>query len=484
MSIACTETANLDPVLTSVTPYQVSQSEDTMVTVAGRNLYRSIEVDLGGDSPASVDADFKFSIDGDPIAESSLLSVASESMEIVIPAGLDLGSHTIEVTIPDGRSASLLEAFTVADCTGTECQQVDDCGDGMCAADEDPINCAADCEWWDIAWTRRMHLDLDNGNGPEDLVDFPVLVVLDPTMIDYSVIQSGGEDLRFIANDLTTELAYEIESWNSNGPSYVWVKVPIIRSQTIDRIWMYYGNSAANSGQDPASVWSNSYASVWHLASPTPSQFQDSTGNGNNLTSSGSIGASQILDGQVSSSLNFDGGDDFLSGTPNSSLDITGDITLMAWVYPESWNTIFPRIIHYHSPSVKYVLGLVGEQAISTEERCWWAGNPTADANAITDTLPLNAWSHLAAVYNSSQSSWTLFQDGVQIATVDADDIASNTEQLSIGVRFETTGVIFHIDATLDEVRIIDGARSGSWIYAQHDVMIDGFVTYGSEEAL
>ena len=45
----------------------------------------------------------------------------------------------------------------------------------------------------------------------------------------------------------------------------MWVKVPSIpASSGAEQIFMYYGNPAAPDGQDPAGVWSNGYAGVWH----------------------------------------------------------------------------------------------------------------------------------------------------------------------------------------------------------------------------
>ena len=96
---------------------------------------------------------------------------------------------------------------------GTELPQ--DCGGGS-----DPSLCT---------WTNRRQLTFDNTFVPNDtLVDFPVLVVLNSSRIDYSKTQDAGQDLRFYDADGTTKLAHEIEQWNELGNSYVWVKVPQI----------------------------------------------------------------------------------------------------------------------------------------------------------------------------------------------------------------------------------------------------------------
>jgi hypothetical protein len=129
---ACSETANLAPTLSEVSPSVVSRSADTRAVVFGRNLYKSIEVDLSGDSPPSIGDDFALQIDGTPMRPSDLGVIDSQSMDFVIPAGLSVGSHSVEVTIPDGRSASLSNAFTVVDCPdgGTSCGMVEEADAG------------------------------------------------------------------------------------------------------------------------------------------------------------------------------------------------------------------------------------------------------------------------------------------------------------------------------------------------------------------
>ncbi len=115
----------------------------------------------------------------------------------------------------------------------------------------------ANAGWWNILWAERKKLIFNNADQL-DLDDFPVLVVLDSSRIDYSKVEDAGEDLRFIDDDDLTVLAHEIEEWNESGTSYVWVKVPRIDGlSSTDFIYMYYDNFTASDVQDIAGVWSN-----------------------------------------------------------------------------------------------------------------------------------------------------------------------------------------------------------------------------------
>lgn len=60
-------------------------------------------------------------------------------------------------------------------------------------------------------WTYRKKITFDNSAQAENLVNFPVLVKLNSSRIDYSKTQDAGQDIRFTDSDGTTLLPYEIE---------------------------------------------------------------------------------------------------------------------------------------------------------------------------------------------------------------------------------------------------------------------------------
>ena len=115
-------------------------------------------------------------------------------------------------------------------------------------------------DWWNEAWSSRRRLTFGNGAQAEDLAEFPVLVRLNSSRIDYGRVQNGGEDLRFIDAD-GSELSNEIERWDEGGESVVWVKVPQIDGlSNSDYIWMYYGNDSISDGQDVHGVWDTNFS--------------------------------------------------------------------------------------------------------------------------------------------------------------------------------------------------------------------------------
>ncbi len=215
--------------------------------------------------------------------------------------------------------------------------------------------------WWNTSWQNRRKLFLDNSLHANNLANFPLLVKLDATQINYGVTQSAGQDLRFVDADGTTVLPYEIELWDEAGTSYVWTKVPQVdQSTSNDYIWMYYNNTAAQDCETDAncpnavSVWddggSNYYVGVWHLKeNPDPAaatdcaggagtnEFCDSTSNNYDGDSTGSMDVNDQVAGKADGSMDFDGGDDYLETSATLPKPST-TYTVSAWVNLRSLN--------------------------------------------------------------------------------------------------------------------------------------------------
>ncbi|NLB55000.1 MAG: DUF2341 domain-containing protein, partial [Lentisphaerae bacterium] len=119
-------------------------------------------------------------------------------------------------------------------------------------------------------WQKQMTITFDGYTRSETLIDFPVLIILEETLegagflySDFKTLPYG--DLRFLSENLATSLAYEVEAWNQNGRSYVWVKIPELTQGTM--IYMLWGKPGATTpaSDTDGSVWNDDFAGVWHL---------------------------------------------------------------------------------------------------------------------------------------------------------------------------------------------------------------------------
>ena len=74
---------------------------------------------------------------------------------------------------------------------------------------------------------HECRLTFSGYEGKETLRDFPALIKIPDglTGFDYRDSAADGSDLAFFGAD-GKRLAHEIDTWNPDGDSYVWVRVP------------------------------------------------------------------------------------------------------------------------------------------------------------------------------------------------------------------------------------------------------------------
>ena len=118
------------------------------------------------------------------------------------------------------------------------------------------------------------------------LTEFPALVRLSTAINGFSYSdfqQQDGADLAFL-DSRGNVLAHEIDTWNEQGESLVWVKVPAFSRST--RIYVVYGNAGYSSSVSPTNTWSD-FTGVWHMKEASGT-VADATGHGLTATPSGS----------------------------------------------------------------------------------------------------------------------------------------------------------------------------------------------------
>ena len=157
---------------------------------------------------------------------------------------------------------------------------------------------SAKCTWWFAAacaaslalplsaagisgrYARTFNVKFPGYTGTTELANFPVLVRLSSALNQFKYeackLPNGG-DLRF-SDENGNLLPSEVELWNTNGESLVWVKVPTLTKDTV--ITAHYGSTNPDT-MKPTDVWDEHYVGVWHLgAGPNATTQPDSTANG------------------------------------------------------------------------------------------------------------------------------------------------------------------------------------------------------------
>jgi hypothetical protein len=314
----------------------------------------------------------------------------------------------------------------------------------------------------------KMKITFAGYNPPvagQTLTNFPALMVLGTNIANftYSQFQSpNGWDLRFAPSDESTNLNYEIERWNTNGSSLVWVQVPTISSSS-DFIWAYWGNGAT---QEQAyttngSTWDKQFRGVWHLDEIASAFLCDATSNrltgaqGGNASANGVIGGGQYLNGNSRM--------DITNGA-SPALDMGNNFTFSGWFAFDGTSVNLNRLVGRKAiwnDATGWDIGLVNDNSLFM--RC---GSAVTAANFVPSWTS-HAWYYVAVAVNGT--SVTFYRDGVLqtsgtlTATVDND--------LSLTFGYDPHHDDGSWNGKMDEARIQQGAASANWIWASYMTM-------------
>ena len=299
--------------------------------------------------------------------------------------------------------------------------------------------------WWDGDWTIRKKITIDTtaeGGAIKDPIGTSaVLVRLHDGNFQFASAKEDGADIRFVAADDKTPLAYHIEKYDSLlNEAFVWVKVPDVKPGAQTSFWLYYGNpseKATPTGNAKATYDGDTLA-VYHFGEHGTAPV-DSSALGNNAENAGTpsdgamIGSGLRLDGKAairipaSSSLNWNDRD---------------TLTWSAWIKAAALQPnaiIFSR----REGGSSFVIGLDnGVPFVEINGQRSAAGAP----------ISAGAWKHLAVVADDAKV--TLYVDGVSYATLAAALPALKSESL-IGESFA---------GEIDELALSRTARGAGFI--------------------
>ena len=151
----------------------------------------------------------------------------------------------------------------------------------------------------------------------------------------------------------------------------------------------------------------------------------------------------------------FDGTGDYLSVPASTAFQFgAGDFTIECWLYPIS----HPAVVYLigqtsstdHAPVlISLVNGRPGIAASST-------GSSWAVSNSTTGAIPLNTWSHIAAV--RSGNKWSMYVNGIEnvLAASTAVTVYNSTDPLGIGSE-ATAPINYPYVGYISNLRIVKG---------------------------
>jgi len=334
-------------------------------------------------------------------------------------------------------------------------------------------------------WGYKKAIEIDYNKVAATLTNFPVLIsITDTDLMDDA--QNDGDDIAFFLG--TTQLAHEIESFDgTTGELQAWVNVPTLSSDTSTTIYMYYGNATCESQENVAGVWDSYFRMVQHL-NETSGIHKDSTLNGNDGAPTGVI---QDAIGKIDGADSFDKSGDYVNCGNDDSLDITGGITVEAWVKPESlddWNEIVStRVDNPTNYDLRFGKDPDGGP-YSRIQFYWW--NNGWQIYSTNNTFTSGKWYHVVATRVGTNNLPVIYVNGSSENCHCAfgsctKGLIANDNPLNLGAGIDSNDNYNWIfDGIIDEVRISDTARSADWIETSYNNQNDPltFITVGDEQ--
>ena len=194
---------------------------------------------------------------------------------------------------------------------------------------------------------------------------------------------------------------------------------------------------------------SNHTAALWLFDENTGNIAYDSSPNGNN----GTIYGATWVHGKFNYALEFDGSDDYVEVPDSSSLNLTEEVTIEAWVNwrgaGDSWQTIVAKGIYPSSSNESYALFINRDGkyvcfVLTTDTRHYFS--------SPLNSVPVGMWFHVMATYNGTDGVAKIYLNARLVATETlSGSLLTNDQSLRIGHR---EGSNHYFNGTLDKVRI------------------------------
>ncbi len=316
--------------------------------------------------------------------------------------------------------------------------------------------------WWQNDWSYRKQITIDTtpkgANIAEAAGRVPVLIRLHTGNFSFGDAQDSGTDLRFVAADDKTPLAFHIETFDPLlGVAAIWVDVPDFPAGSAKQIWLYYGNKKATPAADVAGTFDADYALVYHFDDGAGAPVKDKTAYGNN---SQNAPAGTDDGGIIGKAARFNGaGPLTVPASPSLATPVAGSFTFSAWVKDDA---PAPR-------QALYVRAEGGSALVIGLD----SGTPFAEVQgagavrvAASQPVARGQWTHIAVTADGK--TITLYVNGKSAATA-AGALPALNAVTGIGGAPQGTTLSTPVNpyvGEMDEVRLSKVARSAALVQA------------------
>lgn len=322
--------------------------------------------------------------------------------------------------------------------------------------------------WYDSEFLFRSVYDIDSALVDDELTDFPVLVYLNGSVVDWSRVQDDLDDLRFVSSS-NVLLSHEVDNYTVNSEAWLWVKIPVVSNVSDTRFFMYYGSVTAVSVEDKEAVWSNGFGGVWHMNDVNSSAVGDSLGVNDGLKKgvglpleeSGFLGCCQSFDGSAFVNL-------------SDSLCPVGAFTVETWFKTEQSGDVSDCLLVQDVTGYDYIHGYNNGLIFYVVT----ASGATSCNPVLNGQFDDGEWHCLVSVYDSSLGSARLkvYFDGELKKSSDgyAENVRVSSDDLIVGGRYNSLDD--GLPAEIDYLTLSFVGRSEAWVVASYYSQVNGLL--------
>ena len=313
--------------------------------------------------------------------------------------------------------------------------------------------------------------------GAGTLTNFPVLVRVPA---DVAAMVSSPTGIRFALGDGTL-LPHDIELWDAEGTSAIWVSVPELSGTDTSflMLWDPAPGASVHGALSPARVWKAAgYVAVYHFdVQNADGSYPDASGNGATAVS---VSATTVPNAPTTATLSTNGtpwhfANVGLKVLPENTADWTFSstgYTTEAWMIPSGdYNRMF-----------LYANGNYDGNTMAFSSAEVYVMNWNYNKSSWPSGLAGSAWRFVTTVWRHADADWTtrFYANAEQRSSWDAKnavDFTANGMGLTSGT--EGNGVMNY---RVDEIRVRRGNSTADWVKANYDTQVLGsdFLTFGT----
>jgi hypothetical protein len=305
-----------------------------------------------------------------------------------------------------------------------------------------------------------LRIDWTQATPQQGLGQFPLMVRLQKSDINYSEFERNGSNLR-ITDGRNQDLAFEIEEWDSaNGSALLWVSLDTILAGQ-SGVDLRFQSLPMSTEHRASTVFSPSegFASVLHFSEDTLAELDtihDASGSGHDgIIAQAALGRT----GMFGKGLDFDGDNDRVE--LGSWDPCAADFTASLWVRWNGFNghhqVLFAKRNAWLPDSTRWqwhydlFSGAFGSYQIDSLSRAQFSSTKVPEAK----------WSLLTLVYRASQDSVSMWVDGIAL---DGPKFFAPGNAVGALLRLGGSDAGESWNGAMDEVRLEQVARSEDYI--------------------